>query len=324
MSPSSASLTAILLTERSVPSDAPPLSASEFWPLVRYVDIERLVEGGMREPLDLGRSRIIDQERLDALLARSTAVAFELDRLAQTGIRVFSALDDPYPGRLRDRLGDAAPPLLYVAGDAGLFDRDALAIVGSRGVSEVGAEVARHAAQQAVTHGYAVVSGGARGVDQLAMSAAWNAGGEVIGFLSEGLGRSLRTRENRAAVLEGRALLCSPYKPTAGFTAGNAMARNKLIYAQSTVTFVVATDEGSGGTWAGATEALKKELAPVAVWMGAGTGPGNAALVDLGAAPVEDLDQLVALLAAPESVRSADGTSAQPVTVTQLGLDLTE
>lgn len=324
MSPSSASLTAILLTERSVPSDASPLSASEFWPLVRSVDIERLVERGMNEPLDLGRSRIIDQQRLDGLLARSTAVAFELDRLAQTGIRVLSALDDPYPERLRDRLGDAAPPLLYVAGDAGLFDRDALAIVGSRGVSEVGAQVARHAAKHAVAHGYAVVSGGARGVDQLAMSASWNAGGEVIGFLSEGLDRALRTRENRAAVVDGRALLCSPYKPTAGFTAGNAMARNKLIYAQSTVTFIVATDEGSGGTWAGATEALKKGLAPVAVWMGAGAGPGNAGLVDLGATPVEDLDQLVALLTAPESVRSAAGTPTPPVTVTQLGLDLTE
>ncbi len=322
MGTSAAALTAILLTERSVPSDAPPLSAAEFWPLVHRVGVDELPEKGLAQPLDLGRSRVIDQARVDALLARSTAMAFELDRLAQSGITVLSALDGNYPDRLRRRLGDAAPPLLYVAGDPALFTREALAIVGSRGVSSRAAEVARHAARRAVGERLAVVSGGASGVDQLAMSSAWDAGGVVIGVLSEGLDRPLRLRENRTAVLEDRALLCSPYRPSAGFSVGNAMARNKLVYAQSTVAFVVATDEGSGGTWAGATEALKKRFVPVAVWMGVDSGPGNAALVERGARAVYALDDLVDLLAARETI-SGDTASAAPApTATQLGLDL--
>jgi predicted Rossmann fold nucleotide-binding protein DprA/Smf involved in DNA uptake len=189
-------------------------------------------------------------------------------------------------------------------------------------VSPAAAEVARHAARCAVGEGLAVVSGGARGVDKLAMSSAWDAGGVVIGVLSEGLDRPLRLRENRHAVLEDRALLCSPYRPSAGFSVGNAMARNKLVYAQSTVALVVATDEGSGGTWAGATEALKKRFVPVAVWMGGDAGPGNAALVERGARPVDALDDLVDLLAARETI-SGDTASATPApTATQLGLDL--
>jgi predicted Rossmann fold nucleotide-binding protein DprA/Smf involved in DNA uptake len=246
-------------------------------------------------------------------------MAFELDRLRQSGISVVSALDEVYPERLRRLLGDGAPPLLYVAGDVSLFAGESLAIVGSRSVDEAGAEVARRAAREAAQRGWSVVSGGARGVDQLAMSAAWEAGGNVVGVLSEGLGRALRSPENRAAVLGGRALLCSPYKPTAGFSAGNAMGRNKIVYALSRVALVVASDEGSGGTWAGATEALARRLTPVAVWNGEGAGPGNASLVGRGAIPVGDVHGLFDIGAQAAHVRKLDILRHPP---TQLGLDM--
>jgi predicted Rossmann fold nucleotide-binding protein DprA/Smf involved in DNA uptake len=319
MAMSPAALAAILLTDRNLPSDAPPLTALEFWPLVRSVDFEELAAGHGGVHGAAGEARSVEPERIDALLARGTSMAFELDRLRQSGISVISALDDDYPGRLRDRLGDGAPPLLYAAGDVSLFSRKSLAIVGSRDVDEAGADVARRAARAAAERGMSVVSGGARGVDQLAMSAAWDADGAVLGVLSEGLERALRSGENRAAVLEGRALLCSPYKPTAGFSTGNAMGRNKIVYALSDVALVVASDEGSGGTWAGATEALKKHLAPIVAWMGDGAGTGNAALVTRGATPVSDVTELFTI--------DVDGVGASTREVaaqaaTQLGFDL--
>lgn len=55
----------------------------------------------------------------------------------------------------------------------------------------------------------------------------------------------------------------------------SAMGRNKVIYALSKATLVVASDEDSGGTWSGATEALKRGIAPVITWVGEGSGPGN-------------------------------------------------
>jgi predicted Rossmann fold nucleotide-binding protein DprA/Smf involved in DNA uptake len=314
-------LTAILLTERSVPSDAPPLSASEFWALVNRFDLAQVAEEGLPASVEVGRSRTVDRDRVDSLLARSTSVAFELDRLHQSGVMVLSALEDAYPQHVRQRLGASAPPLLYVAGDTSLFTKESLAIVGSRGVSPAGAGIARDAARLAVREGLAVVSGGARGVDQLAMAAAWEAGGVVVAVLSEGLDRPLRARDNRAAVLDGRALLCSPYKPAAGFSAGNAMARNKIVYAQSSLALVVASDEGSGGTWAGATEALTRRLSPVAVWTGEGAGPGNVALVERGAAPVDDLAHLLTTRDRRVPATLSD-RSDRAATGTQLGLDL--
>jgi predicted Rossmann fold nucleotide-binding protein DprA/Smf involved in DNA uptake len=59
-------------------------------------------------------------------------------------------------------------------------------------------------------------------------------------------------------------VLLSPYDPQAGFNIGNAMQRNKLIYALADAALVVKSDYGKGGTWAGAIEQLDKlRLVPV-------------------------------------------------------------
>jgi predicted Rossmann fold nucleotide-binding protein DprA/Smf involved in DNA uptake len=57
---------------------------------------------------------------------------------------------------------------------------------------------------------------------------------------------------------EGRLTLVSPYDPNAGFNVGNAMQRNKLIYALADTALVVSSDLDKGGTWAGAIEQLEK------------------------------------------------------------------
>ena len=83
------------------------------------------------------------------------------------------------------------------------------------------------------------------------------------------------------------------------------MGRNKLIYALSAVTVVVASDRDTGGTWAGATEAMQQRYGPVAVWRGEGEGPGNARLADLGAKPLGKISDLQSALVAddPEPVQ---------------------
>jgi predicted Rossmann fold nucleotide-binding protein DprA/Smf involved in DNA uptake len=73
-----------------------------------------------------------------------------------------------------------------------------------------------------------------------------------------------------------------------------------MIYALSTLTVVVASDHETGGTWAGAVEALRGGFGRVAVWRGAGEGPGNAHLVRRGATPFENIDQLDLILADPD------------------------
>jgi predicted Rossmann fold nucleotide-binding protein DprA/Smf involved in DNA uptake len=84
----------------------------------------------------------------------------------------------------------------------------------------------------------------------------------------------------------GELCLASPYGPSTRFTAGNAMGRNKIICGLADVTLVVCAESGSGGTWGGATEALRRGFGRVAVWTREGAGPGNAELVGRGATPV--------------------------------------
>ena len=234
--------------------------------------------------------------RIAGLVDRATAVAFELDRLDQSGIKTLTIFDEHYPREWLARLGAKAPPVVHAAGSLDLLDTPGLGVVGSRDVSEAGGEVAKEVARLAARRGLPLVSGGARGVDQLAMDAAHEAGGAVVGILAESLSRKLKRPDVRRAVYDGSTVMCTPYSPDAPFSAGNAMGRNKLIYAQTALTVVVASDDGTGGTWSGATEALKHGYGSVAVWRGPGEGPGNERLQQQGATPVRSLEDIDAML----------------------------
>jgi predicted Rossmann fold nucleotide-binding protein DprA/Smf involved in DNA uptake len=282
------------LCSRLVPADdAEPLKAKEFWALIDRVNDPGTLVGRSAEDLRRDGFRGEDAERYVSLLDRAGALALALEELEQAGIWTLAAGDEAYPRRLKDQLGPQAPPILHGAGPAGLMTGPSLGVVGSRNVDEDGAEVARSAARLAVEHGMTLVSGGASGVDQLAMAAALDAGGSSAGVLAESLTKRLRESEVRRVIHDERLCLVTPYKPDAGFSVGNAMGRNKLIYALSDVTLVVASDHESGGTWAGATEALRTGAGAVAVWRGPGEGPGNESLADRGATQVRSVEDLL-------------------------------
>ena len=291
-------LATISLVSRLCADGVQPLKASEFWKLSARLGSGPSCLLGMNvDDLAAAHDFIGDfAQRIGALMGRATALAFELERLEQSGIRTLTPFDQHYPTRWPERLGPKAPPLLYAAGAIELLDTAGLGVVGSRDVSPTGAEVAIEAGKCAVVRNLPLVSGGARGVDQLAMNAALDSGGAVVGVLADSLSRKLRDADIRAAIHDGRAVMCAPYSPDAGFSAGNAMGRNKLIYAQSAITFVVASDKGSGGTWTGATEALDRRFGRIAVWRGSGEGPGNEGLERRGAVPISEIGHLERLL----------------------------
>lgn len=309
---SDASLAAALLAQRLVDASAPPLKASEYWAVLdRVPDLGRLLgadAGAVEEATGMGPELA---ERIVALLGAATAFAFELDRVEQSGVRVVASVDEDYPAALLTRLGRTAPPALYVAGDAGLLTGGLLGIVGSRDVAEEGAQVAQvaqvaqDAARAAAANGLGVVSAGVKGVDRLSMTAAVESGAPVVGALADSLLRTTRDPDVRRAITDGQLCLCTPYKPSAGFSEANAMGRNKLIYALSAATLVVAADEEKGGTWAGAVEALGQGRVPVLVWTGAGATGGNRRLAGMGAIGVDAVGGLFPLPQAPAEPPSA-------------------
>ncbi len=236
-----------------------------------------------------------EAERLASLLDGGDALEAERIRLHLSQIRILSSFDDDYPARLLGRLGAGAPPVLHTAGDPALLRVDGIGIVGSRNVGLQAREVAEEVARAAVEADIPVISGVAKGIDQTAMSAGLNAGGRVIGLPADALERLLKDPSVHENLQEGHLCLATPYAPSAGFSVGAAMGRNKLIYGLSQVTLVVTSDDGTGGTWSGAVEALTRGFSPVAVWMGAGSGPGNENLVRKGAIAVESVEEVLSV-----------------------------
>lgn len=223
-----------------------------------------------------------DADDLSRLFARRGQVALEVERLGRLGIWFSTVLDDDYPAKLRDRLGDAAPPVLFGMGDRAKLVGDGVAVVGSRDADLESLDFAESVGRWAADRGWSTASGAARGVDVTAMRGALEAGGVVVGIPADGLEQRLRDASIRMAVTDGQAVFVSPYRPDAPFSIGSAMGRNKLIYALSTVAVVVSSSSGSGGTWAGAIEALKARWVPVYIRDSAGERNGNAELIARG------------------------------------------
>jgi predicted Rossmann fold nucleotide-binding protein DprA/Smf involved in DNA uptake len=285
-------LAALALTSRLIESDAKPLSSREFWALRRNVEPTMLHGKTATEIASEFAIPHEEAERIARLLDRAAGLAIALEKLDHSGIWTITGVGQRYPEWLRNRMRDAAPVVLHGVGDTSLLETDGVGVVGSRDISSEGSRVAREIAQIAVRSGLPVVSGAARGVDQVAMNGALEAGGQVVGVLADSLKRTVTRPDTRRGVADGQICLVTPYTPHAPFSVGNAMGRNKIIYSLSRCTIVVASDHETGGTWAGAVEVLKNRYGRVASWTGAGSGAGNSALVERGAIELSDVARL--------------------------------
>lgn len=265
-----------------------------------------------------GLETTVDRLRLEALLDQGFALGQALDHWQARSIWVLSRADEEYPQRLKQRLGQHAPSLLYGCGSPTLLGTGGLAVVGSRNVGasivEYTEQVGRLAAETACT----VVSGGARGVDRAAMSGALQAGGRTVGILPNNLERAALHRDNRGPLLDERLALVSPYDPATRFFSRNAMQRNKFIYLLADTALVVASDYGKGGTWSGASEQLEKYRAiPIYVASTGDASPGLRGLADKGAKPWpepanrDEFEKLLAEASIAEKV--ANGQESLPL-----------
>jgi predicted Rossmann fold nucleotide-binding protein DprA/Smf involved in DNA uptake len=237
---------------------------------------------------------VADTEKIMALLGRGFMLSMAVEKWQSAGIWVTSRNEPDYPERLR-RLKQNTPPLIYGCGEKKLLGNGGLAIVGSRDVDSSGEEFTRNVAAKAAREGVQIISGGARGVDQFAMLATLEAGGMVAGVLADSLLRSAASGKARESIQDGKLALISPFDPEAGFNVGNAMQRNKQIYALADFGLVVSSGYNEGGTWSGAIEQLEKlSLAPIFVRDG-NVPEGNRQLLRRGGTPFPDEPQAASL-----------------------------
>lgn len=264
-----------------------PLTLSEWnrfaaWMWKQKVQPEDFLTGDNHSLLETLHDKKITAQRVISLLERKPALALALERWTNAGIWVLNRGDKKYPKILKQKLKDKTPPILFGLGDKALFEKAFVGVVGARNASNKLLEKTATLGKNTVQQGYGIVSGGARGVDENAMKGALEANGICIGIFADSLLKKSTAKQYRKYIVNGNLLAISPYNPEAGFNVGNAMARNKLIYAMSSVT-VIATSNAKGGTWEGAKENSKAEYAPLWVFKNIEGKNANAKIIEMGA-----------------------------------------
>ena len=274
-----------------------PLTRAKFWEL--YHKYQNSLHGIIESK----------EETVETLLKRSGSVAFKIDEMEKRGIKISGFLDESFPGTLLERLGDKCPPMFYFCGDSSLNRRKYVGYVGSRSINEKDRLWTEKMIDKNAGTQFFVVSGGADGIDSISTSYALANNCRAIEFLADNLDRKIKDVEVLKNILEGKLLLYSANSPYAknfkGSFVAAAMERNKFIYAQSTGTVVVKSDYEKGGTWAGATEAIKNDWCKVYVWDNKEYA-GNQALISRGGTGLDDDGNIT------EALLSVKKTVSQP------------
>lgn len=223
----------------------------------------------------------ISAERIVELLSRGHSLALAIEKWQRAGLWIVTRSDPEYPKRLKQRLKTDSPPVLFGCGNKSLLNAGGLAVIGSRNASEADLAFTDQVGAKAAKEGFAIVSGGARGVDETAMLGALKQDGVVIGVMADSLLKAATSSKWRKGLMNEHAVLVSPFYPEAGFSVGNAMARNKYIYCLADSSLVIHSGK-KGGTLNGAEENLKKTWVPLWVKRTTDKEAANADLVVKG------------------------------------------
>jgi len=272
--------------------EARPLTAIEYGRFARWLHEFNYTPSSLFNRFDEITSQWKDPkgkittERLANILKRKAAMGLALEKWQRSGIWVITRQDNEYPQLLKKQLRHISPPVFFGVGNKELLQGGGLAVIGSRGIDVVDEEFTQDIAQQAAKENINIVSGAARGVDETAMLASLQAGGTAIGIMADSLLKAATASKWRKHLQNEQLVLISSFYPEAGFSVGNAMARNKYIYTAADYAIVVRADEGKGGTWAGAKENNEHKWVPLFVKQQS-TASGNIALLNNSANALE-------------------------------------
>jgi DNA processing protein len=164
------------------------------------------------------------------------------------GIRLVCPADPEWPGGL-DELGPARPYALWLRGQADLrlTCPRSVSMVGSRAATGYGAHVAGEIAADLSERGWAIVSGGAYGIDAAAHRGALAAGGITIAVLACGVDYAYPAgHADLFADIASRGLVVSEWPPGRPPARFRFLVRNRTIAALACGTVIVEAGERSG------------------------------------------------------------------------------
>lgn len=174
--------------------------------------------------------------------------AVTLDAWQRDGIRLLCPGDPGWPGQL-DVLGDARPWGLWVRGSADLRYAclRSVSIVGTRAATSYGAHVCLEMSAALAERGWAVVSGGAFGIDRCAHQGALTAEGVTIAVLASGVDEPYPlSHHGLFEAIAAHGVLVSEWPPGRRPTRPGFLVRNRVIAALSRGTVVIEAALRSG------------------------------------------------------------------------------
>jgi len=308
-----------------------PLSTAEWavigtWLVEKNLNPEDLLTG-YTEHLRDWKHTTITKQRLISLLERKTSLAIALDKWTKAGIWVLNRSETGYPQKIRERLKNAAPPILFGLGDQKLLNQKYIAILGGKEIDQADEITCSSVVGRAVAQGYGVVTGGNKGIEELALlatidSQAENAsggvaraglaggigaadrssaevitgtsgvsgasGGAIMAIVSDNLLKRSTLSQLRTSIMCQKLVLISAYNQESGSNVINLSATNKLIYTQSELSIIIKC-ELKGLTMTGASENIAKAWVPVYVIKPKELGKsGNREIVKIGGKWLEE------------------------------------
>ena len=186
-------------------------------------------------------------------------------KLERLGIEVLCADEEGYPKLLKEV--QSFPPVLYaksiksitgitslpaesagIKGGTAIFEKKAIAVVGTRKVTGYGRQVTEMIVEGLVASGLVVVSGLARGVDEIAHKTTINNNGLTIAVLGCGLDLIYPPEHKDLAekVVESGGAIVSEFPMGMAAVPGNFPARNRIISGLSLGVVVTEAAEDSG------------------------------------------------------------------------------
>jgi DNA processing protein len=172
----------------------------------------------------------------------------DLATLERHGIRLACPGDPEWPSQL-DVLGDTRPYALWLRGSADLRYSclRSVAVVGARAATAYGSHVAAEMAAALAERGWAVLSGGAYGVDGAAHRGSLAADGVTIAVLASGIDDPYpRGNHDLFDAIAAQGVLTSEWPPGRTPTRVRFLIRNRVIAALARGTVVVEAAVRSG------------------------------------------------------------------------------
>jgi DNA processing protein len=208
-------------------------------------------------------------------------------------VRLVTFKDEDYPENLKSIYD--SPPFLFVKGEIGKDDRNAVAIVGCRSASTYGKHITEKIGRELAKNGITIVSGLARGIDSIAHLSALKENGRTLAVFGSGLD-IIYPPENKklAEKIASNGAIVSEFFLGTKPEAPNFPRRNRIISGLSLGVVIVEAGAKSGAlVTASCALEQNREVFAIPGNLGSKNSEGANALIKQGAKLVTTVEDIL-------------------------------